>query len=96
MTYGLSKAGRVPVGTVVEILKRHSGWCRIRYTDPKDAVWYCWMKEEFLQLAEEHRPESEPMTGGKVYAVRIPHLTAEDVAMLRSFYPECAVEEECV
>ena len=94
--YALSKAGRIPVGTMVEILKRQKGWCRIRYTDPKDAVWYCWMKEEFLRPAEEQEPESEPAKGGKVYAVRIPHLTLEDVAMLRSFYPECTVEEECV
>ncbi len=96
MSYGLSKAGRVPVGTVVEILKRQNGWCRIRYTDPNNAVWYCWMKEEFLQPADGQGLEPEPESNGKVYVVTIPHLRLEDVAMLKSFYPECSVEEECL
>ena len=50
--YGLSKAGKLPVGTAVEILKRRDGWCRIRVTDSRNAVWYCWMMEEFLQPLE--------------------------------------------
>ena len=52
MSYGMSKAGRVQIGTVVEILKRRSGWCRIRYTDPNNTTWYCWMKDEFLKTDE--------------------------------------------
>ena len=94
-SYGLSKAGRVLVGTVVEILKRQNGWCRIRYTDPNSAVWCCWIKEEFLQPADGNESEPGSVSGGKVYIVTIPHLPAEDVAMLRSFYPDCTVEEEC-
>ena len=49
MSYDMSKAGRVPIGTVVGVLKRRSGWARIRYTDARNAIWYCWMKEEFLK-----------------------------------------------
>ena len=49
MSYDMSKAGRVPIGSVVEVLKRRSGWARIRYTDTRNATWYCWMKEEFLK-----------------------------------------------
>ena len=94
-SYGLSKAGRVLVGTVVEILKRQNGWCRIRYTDPNGAVWYCWMKEEFLQPVGGQETDSPPVSGTSLYCVTILHLSADDVAMLRSFYPECLVEEEC-
>ena len=94
-SYPLSKAGRLPVGTAVEILKRRNGWCRIRCADPNGAVWYCWMKEEFLQPAEASEPEPEPEVSEKVYAVTIPHLSAEDVEALRKVYPECVAEEEC-
>jgi hypothetical protein len=44
--YALSKAGKLAVGTAVEILKRRNGWCRIRVTDEHGAVWYCWMTAE--------------------------------------------------
>ena len=50
--YDLSNAGKLPVGTAVEILKRRDGWCRIRVVDEQGAVWYCWMMEEFLQAAD--------------------------------------------
>ena len=93
MSYPLSKAGRLPAGTVVKILKRRGGWCRIRYVDPNNALWYCWMKEEFLQPAEQDA-EPEAPDSGKVYMVTIPHLTAEDVEALRNVYPECTVREE--
>ena len=95
-SYALSKAGRIPVGTMVEILKRQNGWCRIRYTDPKKAVWYCWMKEEFLRSAEGQESDPKQVKGGTAYTVTILHLPEEDVAMLRSFYPDCTVEEECI
>ena len=90
--YGLSKAGRVPVGTIVEILKRQNGWCRIRYTDPGNAAWYCWMKEEFLQPAEQEEPEPAP--GEILYTAVISHLTASEAERLRTAYPDCAVREE--
>ncbi len=89
--YALSKAGRIPVGTVVEILKRQKSWCRIRYTDPKKAVWYCWMKEEFLRPAER---ESEPETEEKLWEVTIPHLTAGEAEQLKAVYPDCLVRRE--
>ena len=89
--YALSKAGRIPVGTAVEILKRQDGWCRIRYTDPNRAAWYCWMKEEFLKPAEE---ETEPAARGVLYAVTVLHLTGAEAERLKKTYPECTVREE--
>lgn len=88
--YALSKAGRIPVGTMVEILKRQKGWCRIRYTDPKDAVWYCWMKEEFLRPAEAEDPEPETV----FWSVTIPHRTEEEARELKERYPDCVVMKE--
>ena len=70
--YALSKAGRIPVGTEVEILKRSGGWCRIRVVDPRNAVWYCWMKEEFLkELSEEARTGSSG-NSSHAAAVKVP------------------------
>ncbi len=84
--YALSKAGRLPVGTVVEILKRASGWCRIRYTDPAGAVWYCWMKEEFLVTAEDAEPDM-------YWTVTISGLSEEDAKKLQEQYPGCTVQK---
>ena len=88
--YALSKAGRIPVGTVVEILKRQKGWCRIRYTDPKSAVWYCWMKEEFLRPAEAEDPELETV----FWSVTILRRTEEEARELKERYPDCVVMKE--
>ena len=92
-SYALSKAGRIPVGTVVEILKRLNGWCRIRYNDPNNATWYCWMKDEFLQPAGQDEG-TEPVPGEILYTVVISHLTASETEMFRATYPDCTVREE--
>ena len=92
-SYGLSKAGKVPVGTVVEILKRQNGWCRIRYIDPNNATWYCWMKEEFLQPAGSADGLS-PAPGKILYTVVVSHLIASEAEMLKAAYPDCTVREE--
>lgn len=91
VNYAMSKAGRVPVGTVVEILKRVNGWCRIRYTDPRGAAWYCWMKEEFLLPARE---KPEPAPGEILYTAVVSHLTASEAARLKEVYPACEIREE--
>ncbi len=88
--YALSKAGRLPVGTVVEILKRAGGWCRIRYTDPDGAVWYCWMKEEFLVTDSVSDPEEEPE---ETYSVIISGLDLTQAKALQIRYPDCKVEK---
>ena len=92
-TYALSKAGRIPVGTVVEILKRQNGWCRIRYTDPNDAVWYCWMKEEFLKPAEQENMD-DSVPGTVLYTAVVSHLTLSEAEALKTAYPDCMVREE--
>lgn len=58
-TYALSKAGKIPVGTVVEVLentvnKQGERWSRVCYTDSKGTVWYCWIKDDFLKEEDDH------------------------------------------
>ena len=50
--YDLSKAGKLPVGTLVEVLKWQGEWARIRCVDKNDAVWTCWMMGKYLEPAE--------------------------------------------
>ena len=92
-SYALSKAGRIPVGTMVEILKRQNGWCRIRYTDPRGASWYCWMKEEFLRPVDQDEA-SDFVPGAILYTVIVSHLSASEAEMLKAVYPDCMVHEE--
>ena len=96
MSYDMSKAGRVPIGTVVEILKRRSGWARIRYTDPRNATWYCWMKEEYLKadggvLQADSLQESEATQASSnsetFWSVTISHLTESEMRALEQQYP---------
>ena len=91
--YALSKAGRIPVGTTVEIQKRQNGWCRIRYVDPKGAVWFCWMKEEFLKPAG-HKELDDPVPGMVLYTAVVSHLTLSEAETLKAAYPDCTVREE--
>ena len=56
--YGQSKAGKLPVGTDVEILKRTTNsngeeWCQIRCTE-NGATWTCWMMAKFLKVTDDN------------------------------------------
>lgn len=85
-SYGQSLAGKIPVGNLVEILRRETNkqgeeWCRISWQDQKKAQWYCWMKAEFLKPAEEPAPES------KLYIIHIPYVTEYKARELIRQYP---------
>ena len=98
-TYGQSKAGRIPVGDVVEVLKTQinsqgENWCRIRWTDPKGATWVCWIKADFLKPVdgEDHGGDSgsEDQDGAPetpLYIVHIPYLTEYQADALVHRYP---------
>lgn len=77
-SYGQSKAGRISVGSLVEILERKTNkqgeeWCRISWQDQKKAVWYCWMKACFLIPEKGEDPDEGSET--QLYTVMIPYLT---------------------
>ena len=77
-TYGLSKAGKIPVGATVKVLKTQINsqgetWCRIRWTDPRGATWICWLKADFLKPVEPG-PEPDPKPS-QLFTVHIPYLT---------------------
>ena len=84
---------RVPVGSVVTVLRTEGKWSRVVYTDPSGAVWCGWMVSGFLRSeAEEgaNPPESTPF-----YAVTIPFLTEENArALLRTYSGAWMTKEE--
>ena len=89
--YGLSKAGKLPVGMLVEILKRQGDWVRIRCTDRNDATWYCWVMGKYLKPVAEESGD-EPDLG--CWTVIIPHLTLEQAEELVRQFPGAEVKEE--
>ncbi len=91
--YGLSKAGKLPVGTLVEILKRQGEWIRIRCMDRNDATWYCWVMGKYLEAVTEESGY-EPDLG--CWTVIIPHLTLEQAEELVRQFHSAEVKEECV
>lgn len=92
--YALSKAGKLAVGTAVEILKRRNGWCRIRVTDEHGAVWYCWMTEEFLKEKATDEDDfsdwisSEQDCLEPCWTVTIRHISRFDADLLKMEYPD--------
>lgn len=86
-SYPLSKAGKIPVGDVVEILeettnKQGEQWCRITWVDPRGALWVCWMKACFLKPVEP-----DPPAPTEVWLVCIPNLTEYQADVLIQQYP---------
>lgn len=84
--YGMSKAGRIPQDSLVEILKRETNdkgeeWCYISWQDQKKAVWYCWVMGKFLVPAEDPTPSTD------LYVVHIPYLTKYKAQALVAAYP---------
>ena len=57
--YPLSKAGKLEVGTPVEVIKTQKGWCYIKTTDANKATWYCWIMETYLR---EVQPTAQPIS----------------------------------
>ena len=92
--YDLSKAGKLSVGTLVEVLKRQGEWVRIRCTDKNDAVWTCWMMGKYLEPVETTGSAAEP--DRCLWSVTIYYLTESEAAALEQQYPNCSVrKEEC-
>ena len=98
--YALSKAGKLAVGTAVEILKRRNGWCRIRMVDERNAVWYCWMMEEFLKENTAGEDEisdwisSEQDCLEPCWTVTIQHISRFDADLLKMEYPDLILIRE--
>lgn len=93
-TYPLSKAGKIPVGSVVEVLehtvnKQGEGWSKVSYTDQRDATWKCWIKDDFLIELDQY---DEPVN--VLYTITIRHLSEQEANALLSVYPDAEKEEE--
>ena len=84
--YGLTE--RVPVGTVVRLLKRvDDAWARIAYTDARKAVWYGFMQSRFLQPLKQ-------TPAGCTYTVHVPCLTEDKARALIRDYPGAFMSSE--
>jgi hypothetical protein len=88
--YGLSKAGKLPVGTAAEILSRKGSWDQIRYTDRNGASWVCWMMDAYLRPADD--VPAEP--GTALYTVSVPNLTEAQAEELLRKYPGAEKHEQ--
>ena len=84
--YPLSKAGKLPVGTAVEILAEKDEWNQIR-VEENGVTWICWIMDRFLI-----REEPEP--GQKLYTVTIPHLTKDQAEALCNEWNGATKKEE--
>ncbi len=97
--YGMSLAGRIPNGAMVEIMNRvdksAGEWCRIKWTDSKHATWYCWVAGEYLKPMDSKEESGEEWTNeseqGQVETplctVHIPGLTGCQANALMALYP---------
>ena len=84
--YGLTE--RVPVGTVVRLLKRvDDAWARIAYPDARKAVWYGFMQSRFLQPLKQS-------PAGCTYTVHVPCLTEDKARALIRDYPGAFMSSE--
>ena len=94
--YPLSKAGKLDVGTKVEVLSSKNGWSSICVVDKRDAAWYCWIMSEFLQPIEGGDDDEpiDPIPTTKYYTVHVPHLTTERAKGLVSSYNDAWMEED--
>lgn len=90
-TYPLSKAGKIDCGALVEILERTNNkqgeeWCKIRWIDPQGAVWFCWMKADFLVPLVFTDPVEPANPAAVTYTVHIPCLTFDQAQDLIDRY----------
>lgn len=88
--YPQSLAGKLPVGTIVEILLRNGEWDEIACYENK-VRRVCWIMDEFLIPIED--PETEP-DPGLLYTVTIPHLTYSKAEALINQYAGASKKEE--
>ena len=94
-TYAMSKAGKIPCGDLVEILestvnKQGETWDKIRWIDPNDVTWFCWMKADFLIPLVPATPDP---TFGE-YIVHIPCSTEEEAHAIADQYPYAWITDE--
>ena len=84
--YAQSYAGKLPVGTKVEILEKRGDWDQIRIREG-GVTRVCWMMAEFLR---EEEPEQETGT----YRVIISGLDLTQAKAICNAYPNAIREEE--
>ena len=87
-SYPQAGPGKLAVGTVVEIEKTQGDWSYIKYTDSYNAVWYCWMKSEFLKpmVTPGHEPDpDEP--AGELFTVIVHQVTEDEAYMIKNAFP---------
>lgn len=84
--YPLSKAGKLEVGTPVEVIDTDGEWSKIIVVDENNAKWYCWIMTQFLKFDDipepvpdpddDPEPDPSPYTG--LVTAHIAHLTLEE------------------
>ena len=57
--YPQSKAGKLPAGTEVQVLKTKADWSYIKHIDQNKATWYCWINTTYLTQPQQKEGEEE-------------------------------------
>lgn len=78
--YAQSYAGKLPVGTRVEILETRGEWSQIRVREG-GVQRVCWMMSEFLIPDGQEQAAEEPL-----YTLTIEHLKRDEAELIKSFY----------
>jgi hypothetical protein len=92
-SYPMSKAGRIDVGTTVEVMDDRNGWSHICVVDKHDAMWFCYMKSEFLRPLDTPEPEPDDPTT-TLYTVTIKHLPYYQAEALKNRYDGAVIIKE--
>lgn len=89
--YALSKAGKLAVGTHVEIIDTSGEWSKISVVDKHNAEWYCWIMTRFLRFGDDIPQEpvyDDTDQDSGLVTVHIAHLTEEEADNIMMNYED--------
>ena len=84
--YPLSKAGRLDVGTIVEVMDDRDGWSHICVVDKHDAMWFCYIMSQYLRPLDDQKTT--------LYTVTIEHLPYYQAEALKNRYDGAVIVKE--
>ena len=98
-TYAQSKAGKIPVGTSVEIIQHQinsqgEAWSRVKLVDQRGALWYCWIKDDFLEIDSSMVPQDDPDEDPfdiEFCCIEIRNIPVEAAKALKQQYPQAVI-----
>lgn len=78
---------RMPIGSIVKVIRKEDTWCNVAYTDSYPATWQGYVQTQFLKFEETPGPGPEPEPTPGVTVI-IPGLTEAEADALLGQYPQ--------